>query len=332
MKQRGVVLIACYLVIAALAVLGLTFLTRSISERSFASKYFNSTQALWLAEAGANQALFQLKNSFGDLTAIPPTALAGAGEYSATIVSSGTNRIVTAHGFVPSSTSTPHVERIIEATMAKYIPPGFYGHAIYSAGDVSINSNCTVNGDVLSGGDVSGPVNGDIIENDPTLHANGLPLLNFNQLIQKSIQQGWYNATTGVTTFPDSFWNVEPTSTGDPGIPNVVFVNGDYSITGKKAVNYGFIVVGGNAIYDAEIGGNASVVGCIYTRGDITFKGGGGPSVINLDGGVWAGGTVTMTGNEQINYDPPGHGAQYMAAIEALDINPDVQVTAWKER
>ena len=149
---------------------------------------------------------------------------------------------------------------------------------------------------------------------------------------QKSIDQGWYNRDTRETTFPTSFWNIAPTPPDNPGIPNVVFVDGDFSITGKKAVNYGFIVVGGNAIYDASIGGNASVVGCIYTRGDITFTGGGGSSIINLDGGVWAGGTVTITGNEQINFDPPGHGVEYMNAISELGINADVQVISWQEK
>lgn len=337
MNRRGVVLIICYMVIVVLIILGAAFLTRSVSERSITSKYFDSIQAFWLAEAGVNQALFKLRTEgYNVLSAINKWSgsLGSAGEYSVDLgeTSGDGSRKITAHGFVPSVSSANRVERVIEVIVSKFIPPGFYDNAIYSAGDVSIGSNCIVNGDVFSGGTVTGHVNGDTTQNDPILHNNGLPLLSFDELQQESEDQGWYDSDTGVTTFPDSFWNVAPTSPDDPGIPNVVFVNGDFTLVGGKQVAQGFIVVGGNTVYDAEIGGNASIVGCLYTRGNIWFHGGGG-KVINVDGGVWAGGTVTMDGNEQINFDPPaGHGQDYMKAIKALEINADVQVASpWRE-
>ena len=332
MNKRGVVLIICYMVIVVLVILGAAFLVRSVSERSVASKYFDSTQAFWLAEAGLNKAIFQLRNNYDNLSAIPAASL-GPGEYSATITSNGNNRIVSASGFIPSAASAVRVERVIEATMIKHTPLVFYGQAIYSAGNVSIGSNCVVNGDVFSGGTVTGPVNGDKTQNDSTLHANGLPLLSFDDLQQESEEQGWYNPVTHVTTYPtdtDSFWHEVPSTDNPTGTPNVVFVNGDFTLVGGKQVVKGFIVVGGDTVYDAEIGGNASIDGCLYTRGNIWMHGGGG-KVINVDGGVWAGGTVTMDGNEQINFDPPGHGAAYMAAIENLGIPADVQVISWRE-
>lgn len=330
MNKRGVVLIICYIVIAVLITLGAAFFTRSISERNVAGKYFDSTQAFWLAEAGVNKAIFQLRSNYDNLSAIPATSL-GPGEYSATITSSGNNRTVSASGFIPSAASAVKIKRVVGATMIKRIPTGFYSYAIYSAGNVSIESNCVVNGDVFSGGTVTGPVNGDKISNDPTLHNNGLPALSFDQLQQKSIDQGWYNPVTHATTYPtSSFWYQAPSPSNPTGTPNVVFVDGDFTLVGGKQVVKGFIVVGGNTVYNAEIGGNASIDGCLYTRGNIWFHGGGG-KVINVDGGVWAGGTVTMVGNEQINFDPPGHGTEYMAAIQNLGINADVQVTSWWE-
>lgn len=329
MNKRGVALIICYMVIVALSILGAAFLMRSVSERSVAGKYFDSTQAFWLAEAGVNKAIAELRASYINYTS-PVSGNLGPGEYLATITSNGDNRTVTATGYIPSAAAA-QIERVVAVTLIKYIPPGFYDNAIYSAGNVTIGSNCVVNGDVFSGGAINGPVNGDATPNDTVLHNNGLPLLNFDDLKRISQEQGWYNSDTGVTTFPSSFWNVAPVSPEDPGIPNVVFVNGDFTLVGGKQVVQGFIVVGGNTVYNAEIGGNASIIGCLYTRGNIWFHGGGG-KVINVDGGVWAGGTVTMEGNEQINFDPPaGHGETYMNAIKALGINADVQVTSWQE-
>jgi len=327
MNKRGVVLIICYMVIMVLTILGAAFLTRSVSERNVASKYFDSTQAFWLAEAGVNKALIQLKNDYDRLDSIPCTLL-GTGEYSVDLIEDLGNdsRKVTARGFVPSAASPAKTERVIEAEMIKYIPSGFYDNAIYSAGDVNIGSNCLVNGNVFSGGTVTGTVNGTTTQNDTDLHQKGLALLSFDQLQQISEDQGWYNPVTGGTTYPTSFWNVAPTPPANPGIPNVVFVNSDFTLVGGKQVVKGFIVVGGDTIYDAEIGGNALIDGCLYTRGDIWLHGGGG-KIINVNGGIWAGGTVLLNGNEQIDYNKA-----YMDAIkEGLHPNFDVQITSWRE-
>ncbi|MBU1912313.1 MAG: pilus assembly PilX N-terminal domain-containing protein [Candidatus Omnitrophica bacterium] len=328
MNKRGAALIICYMVIAALILLASAFLTRSISERSVTGKYFDSTQAFWLAEAGLNKAIFELRTSYDGY----PTSISGSlssvqGEYSATITSDANDRIVTASGFIPSA-SAVKTKRVIVATMIKRTPTGFYDNAIYSAGGVSIGSDCEVNGDVISGGTVTGNVEEgyDITQNDTTLHNNGLPLLSFDQLQQKSIDQGWYNPITHATTYPiDSFWYEAPSESNPTGTPNVVFVNGDFTLVGGQQVVKGFIVVGGNTVYDAEIGGNASIDGCLYTRGNIWMHGGGG-NIINVNGGIWAGGTTTMTGNEQIDFNQ-----DYMDAIEGLGINADVQVISWRE-
>jgi len=65
MNKRGAVLIICYMVITVLTILGAAFLTRSVSERSVASKYFDSTQAFWLAEAGIQRVLWTISNNPG---------------------------------------------------------------------------------------------------------------------------------------------------------------------------------------------------------------------------------------------------------------------------
>lgn len=345
MNKRGIALIVAFMVIAALTIFSLVISVRSMSERSIAQRYRESTQAFWLSEAGVSQALDELRenpNLAVGNNLLSPAPTLGSGQYNFDLLEKSgipgvQNYTVRARGCIPADCNCVpppnncRVTRIVQAVMNQYqnIPPGFYDNAIYSAGNVSVGSNCIVNGNVFSGGTITGPVNGTTIQNDPTLHNSGLPALTFAELRQKSIDQGWYDPDTGTTTYPTSFWNVAPTLPDDPGEPNVVFVNGNFSLVGGQQIVKGFIVVGGDMIYDAEIGGNASIDGCIYTQGNIWLHGGGG-NIINVNGGIWAGGTVTMTGNEQINFNPDGPG--YMSGIrDGLHPNTDVQIRDWRD-
>lgn len=337
-NRRGVVLILSFIVIVALAILGTAIVSRSISESQITKKYTESTQAFWLAEAGINKAMSDLRLDFSAGN-IGQTVFTGSpGKYAADIGPVvGLTRTVTARGCIPSTcncVAPPNdcrLTREIRAKINKYqdIPNGFYDNAIYAAGDVDIGSNCPVDGNVFSGGAVSGSVVSPhtVTQNDPTLHNNGLPALGFAELRQASIDQGWYDPDTNTTTFPTaSFYNVEPSADYPEGIPNVVFINGNFSIVGGSQVVKGFVVVGGDLVYNAEIGGNATVDGCIYTRGNIWLHGGGG-NIININGGVWAGGTVTLDGNEEIVYN-----VDYMDAIrEGLQPNTDVRIISWMD-
>jgi Tfp pilus assembly protein PilX len=335
MNKKGIVLLIGLMVITVLAILGSVVISRSISESRVVQRSVESTQAFWLSEAGINQALEDLRGNYA-LTSVAHTAL-GPGCYSATIVANpDATRTVTARGCIPADCNciappnNCRVTRIVETVMNRYevIPAHFYDNAIYSAGNVTIGSNCVVNGNAFSGGTITGSVQSPYTktENDPTLHENGLPALSFDELRQKSIDQGWYNPVTQTTTYPASFYNIAPSPTYPEGVPNVVFVNHDFDLVGGKQVVKGFIVVGGDTVYDAEIGGNASIDGCLYTRGNIWLHGGGG-KIINVAGGVWAGGTMLLEGNEQINYT-----LDYMDAIRVgLHPSTEVQIISWKD-
>ncbi|MFA5271618.1 MAG: hypothetical protein WC412_04680 [Candidatus Omnitrophota bacterium] len=333
-NKKSSALLFVLLAIAVLTILGAAFVSRSISESHLAQRNLEFTQAFWLAEAGVSSALKELR---ADPYLAVGTVL-GTAQYRFTLLSktdiAGVQRYtIKAEGCIPNgcnfalpnfgNLSSCRIIRALEAVFTKYefIPSGFYDNAIYSAGNVTIGSNCPVTGNVFSGGVVNGIADGDVTQNDPVLSTNGLPTLNFSELRQTSIDQGWYNPNTHTTEFPTgSFYY-------SPGVPNVVFVEGDFSIVGGKEVVKGFVVVGGDTVYDAEIGGNASVDGCVYTRGNIWLHGGGGPNILNVNGGVWAGGTVLMNGNEEIKYNK-----EYMDAIKnGLHPNTDIKITAWQD-
>ena len=336
-KKRGLALVFALIVVLVLTILGSLALFRSVSENRISKASLEEAQALLLADAGINRAQYEIRQNFSLSGSNLFTTSSGPGKYNFDITVSGSpgvrNYAITSRGCLPASCnciSLPNdcnMTRQIQANMNEYqnTPVGFYDNAIYSAGNVAIGIE-PVGGNVFSGGTVNGPIEAGYTrtENDPTLQANGLPSLDFEALRQTSIDQGWYNASTNVTTYPTSFWYEAPSPSNPTGLPNVVFVNGDFKISGNKEIG-GFVVVGGNAVYDATIGGTTELDGCLYTRGDVILNGGGGPSPLNINGGVWAGETVTMNGNPNIDYNQT-----YMYAIrDALHPNTDVRITAW---
>ncbi|MBF0521474.1 MAG: hypothetical protein HQL24_00290 [Candidatus Omnitrophica bacterium] len=341
MNKRGAALIICLLVIVTLVILVAASLQRSISERSVAAKYLDSAQALWLAESGLNKAIVQLRSNYTNLAAIPLASLAMddasvVGEYSATITSSDTSRTVTAHGFVPSSAATVKSERVVQAIINRKIPAGFYDYAIYAAGNLEEKGN--VVGGVIYGGTASGGFKDPqptVVTPDPSI--NPLALLDFDQIKTLSKNQGNYHSVAKNCTnnkgqaaacapaYPTSFWYDAVNK-----IPNVVFLEDeDFTVSGNATYG-GFIVVGGGGVtYDATINGTVSIDGCIYTRGDFTINGGGhgdkNAQGLNLNN-IWVGGTTTLGGSSVFIYRK-----DYADAIKALNINPDVQITSWKE-
>jgi hypothetical protein len=135
-----------------------------------------------------------------------------------------------------------------------------------------------------------------------------------------------------IDSFPDSFWYSEPTDPNDPttGTPNVVYVESDLELNGNVGTIGGFFVVAGDVITnpddtsDATINGNGEIDGVVYTLGEFRINGGGGG--LNVNGGVWAGEEARLNGNAHIAYTE-----DYMAALEALDINVEVQITSWRD-
>lgn len=347
MNKKGIALILVFSIITVLLILGSVILYRSISERNIARRYLESTQAFWLAEAGVNKAVKELRSNY-NITSISQTALGTGGYQVAIFPNDATRRTVTSTGYIPSS-GPARVTRVIQAMVKQQIPSGFYDYAVYSAGEVDFNGNSYSvannqpvpdNQAVLYADefDVSHPEN---ITGTTTQDASISPLalLNFQQLYNISQSQGnVYNTTRlnnvkkGTDSFPGDFWNVAPTDPNDPttGTPNVVYVLSDLELNGSVGTIGGFYVVVGDVItnpsatYDASINGNGQINGAIYTRGEFEVNGGGGG--LNVNGGVWAGQEIELNGNAHITYN-----WDYMEAISGLGINADVQLVGWED-
>jgi hypothetical protein len=310
-----------------LTIFGGAVVSRSIFENRVEHRYAESNQAFWLAEAGINCALKELKINYNgaslstNCTASVSFSQNQTGRYSVNLTPEGQYKLITAHGFIPS-TNPARVERVVEALMVKYenVPSGFYGNALYSAGGVYISGEAyDVQGNVTYAGNFTGgqdKINGTIEHNSSI---TPLAQLNFDQI--RAISQGqsnYHNSTQLSGPFPTSFWYNQTA-----GIPNVIFLDGNLDLTGHTHVA-GFFVVGGEVTYNATIGGNVDVDGSIYAPGRFTINGGG--NALNVDGGAWSGQMTTLDGHAKVDYNQT-----VMLAIQNMSFGTDVQFVSWRD-
>jgi len=350
MNKKGMVLILSFIVIVVLSVLGSAIVSRSIHEANIARRYAETAQAFWIADAGVNRALKEIKNNFA-VTGSPLWATTlGNGTYSVDVENKTINGVsckkVTVHGCIPNCTvPNPRAKRSLQTIMEKYIPANFYDNAIYSAGGVDLNGNAFIvanneaapdNKAIVYAGDLDVQKPGNITgttTQDSTI--SPLAMLDFQWLLNKSTEQHnvyayvgnkLKNTTTGSQILPTSFWYDEANK-----IPNVVYIEGNLTLNGNIGTIGGFLVVAGDVLtnpdgeYDATINGNGQVQGLIYTRGDFSVNGGGGG--LNVSGGVWTGHEAELNGNANVTYNKT-----YMDAVAGLGIDASVQIRSWKDQ
>jgi len=313
------------MVIVVLIILGAAFISKSITEVNLTKRKERFIQALYLAEAGADYAIVQLKAGISQADP-EPTALGEVGNYDCDWdLKPGFSNIWR----INSTGTIGDIQRRVRLEVKKEdMSADFFNSALYVSGDIALNGSAyEINGDLVYSGDLSGNpdnVTGDLTQ-DPLV--SPLTRLDFSQLRQVSGSQGnIYDAARLKTDFlPSSFWYDEA-----EGIPNIVYVETDLTLKGNVGTVGGFFVVVGDvltnpgAIEDTAINGNGQIEGCIYTTGEFRINGGGGG--LNVNGGVWAGQESTLNGNANITYNQV-----YMNAIESLSLSTNFQVIAWEE-
>ena len=350
MERKGIALILSLMVITVLLILSTATLSKSIAEHKLTERYVKSTEAFWLAEAGINRALHELRNvgfNVAEQTDVWSDSTT-KGTYSIDLGPVvGDDRTVTAYGYSPIADT--QMMRTIEVLMTKSLPGSFFGSAIYSAKDVDLNGKSySIDGDVVYAGEVDGDtsnINGELIH-DPTIRP--LPMLEFEELRVMSAMQGnlWDEERLQLMqlerslpedqredTIPSSFWYQEPTDPTDPttGIPNIVYIECDLPLNGNVGVLGGFIVVVGDIITDPDItddmiiNGNGDINGVIYTRGIFRVNGGGNAE-LNIDGGVICGELGRLNGDAHIVYNE-----FYMEALKNLNLGVEPRIAQWKD-
>lgn len=169
--NRGIILVASYLVIAVLLVLGSAFMSRSISENRFAQREKDAIKAFYLAEAGLEVAYEGFKQNWdGYTTGLPRSSVfsqsLGSGSFSVDIEEGPLPDTIklTSKGIVGGIEKK--LEEIIRGTVGSGLP-GF-DFAALAAGnlylegsgsienqDVYVNGNLEVHSpDAVNGGNV----------------------------------------------------------------------------------------------------------------------------------------------------------------------------------
>lgn len=258
MNKRGIVLIICYMVIVILSILGAAFLVRSVSERNVASGYYSSTQALWVAEAGIQQALWELKyNSCADCSNCSGNrcisgTLTSAGDYDVTI----TATTITSQGSVPSRNAANPVTRTVQATISSSPP---FNYAVFARNKIILlnnamtdsynsslglygGSNISANGNV---GTNSGAANDVSLGNNATVNGNastgpgGTVQLSNNAEVTGSITHA-NNTTIPSVTIPSSLSSL-------PNAGAINISNGGSQAIPSGSYNYSSISMANNA-------------------------------------------------------------------------------------
>ena len=349
-NNRGILLVAVFMVIAVIGVLLGAFLFRNFWDAKNALNYKQNMIALHCAEAGLDKAIAKLpsNSSAESNVALTDSNNQKKGEYSHTIaiLEMGKRWRVESWGYVPSQAqaqATIHLEAYVSK---KDLPDNFWDNAIYTAGNARVNGTAfDINGDIRYAGSLVpntlDPKNfSGTATNDPSI--SPLIKLDYDYLRAIAATQikadGSDNVYTeaeiqaGTPALPTNFWFDKSDPDPSKWVPHVVYVETDLVLNGKVEMG-GFMVVVGNVITDPDdtsattINGNGTIDGCVYSTGEFRVNGGGG-APLNVLGGVWSGSDgVLINGSVNIAYHKP-----YMDAIRYI-INPSpiVQLISWRK-
>ena len=339
-NESGFVLATTLVAVLIIVITAGAFVSMMINEANSARHQRDSTKAFFAAEAGGRWSIYSLRNAGTGNTGLMP--LDTDGEYEVNV----SGDVIRSAGYFPTKAAAQAgrgAKRTIDIEVILPTPSEFYNGAIVVSNLVDLNGNYTVTGDVIYGSNIedtgSGTITGTSSQQD---WCDPLPRLNFEQLRNIAVSQIKSNGQNNLYTaadvaadkpYPTNFYFRTPGTNGvdDPGEPNVVYIETNLVLNGNVGILCGFFVVVGDVItnpngtWDTTINGNGTIDGCVYTLGNFRINGGG--NGFGVTGGVWAGDEARLNGNADVTYN-----AEYMEAIDFLDIDFELQIVSWQER
>lgn len=315
MQKKGFVLVFSFFIISILLVLVMAIVARSITETGIAQRYLRSTQALWLAEAGVQRAIWELNNGGGNWSGWTTaangnktilSALGSIGQYYVEVANpTSNNPTVTATGYAPDSSSQGHMERPLVIELASTPQPIFTyavlgkasarlsGNGITDSYQSSLGayggSNRGSNGDVGTNGGTAGAINlsGNArVNGDASTGPNGTVSISGNAQVTGTISDDT-NVNLSSVTVPSSLTSLSS--------------SGGYSVSGNNSAtisagNYKFsdLSVSGNG--QLTIQGPASIYLTSTTSPALKISGNG---LVTVTGQVtfYIDGTASISGN-----------------------------------
>jgi Tfp pilus assembly protein PilX len=327
MNNRGIALIASYMVIMVLTVLGSSFLMRSISEAKAAEYFSNSTRAFWVAESGLQIARIAFKdNNWANdnwlnagMSAKRLTKSKGnAGHYVVEVNGIGTdNVVITSIGYSPDSSSPGFAERTISVSYSR--SSSLFSYAAFGNTGVSLLGNARTDSyDSLIGayGGVNIGSAGSVGTNGSSIGAitlTGSSRVNGDAETGPggTVAQGWSCVVTGSIT--DT--NNEPAA--EVVVPGELSSLSSGSSINLAGSNSQVLDSGSYVMPSISVSGNAQLTlngdVDIYLTGSSSLDvSGSGRLIINGTANIYIDGTANITGAGIVNSNQsPGNFILY---------------------
>lgn len=277
-----------YILVLALAFLGIFFTVGSAylssvtsSARSARNDVANA-QALAIAEAGIDEAIYRL-NQDGNYTGETNTAV-GNGVYTVAVssVNSATKRL-TATGSVPNTANPRATKTVTALASIDTTTIAFHYGVQVGAGGLDMNNNAQINGNIYSDGPItgSGVITGDAISASSTGAISGVTVqgdAKAHSLSNCSVGKDAYYQTLsscsiGGTKHPGS---ADPSSEAMP-ISDAQIAEWEAAATAGGITAGPYTVNNSQTLGPQEINGNLTIngtltmSGIIWVKGNVTF-------------------------------------------------------------
>ncbi len=287
---------------------------------SFVNRMQRSIQAQQLAEAGLMRALSTLRTSWSSYSVssnFPLTTL-GAGNYDASVTTSGSRYLVTSVGTVGTVTRTVSAEVSAPATGAlNYVfAGGGTGSHIVDVG--TGGSAGTITGDIWGSGNfaLDGPSSGGTLTVTGSVYASQNVTTGTNMTVSGSTNSNWTTSVTMPTVdfnyyktiaqANSQYFNSKTYSSGQiPASPagGVIFINGDVTIRGTQSTTAAIIATGniiieksGSTYPRVTINQYNNFPALMTQNGSISFTStGNGGAYLETTGLVYSGNNLTIT-------------------------------------
>ncbi len=297
--KKGSALILCLLVMSVLTTIGITALNVSSTNQKISGNYRKQAQAFYIAEAGLQRGIAEIKNDITYRSDTTGNIIIGAttADYAVKICDATNNGEAECAPLIPPggyiklisqgnfNDSTQSIETFVTLTPNDGSTADSPYKAVITSGD-----NTGAGSHVVNGYDDDGNLDtANMVDTHTTLPTvNQEALKTFADFSFSALENSEVDTDLSIQT---DFWKDPPTNKK----PYIIHVTGNMSVSGNRHI-YGIIFVEGNV----TMSGAVRVHGVIYAPNasvKTTINGGGNPGdqpvmgqVISGDGGVHASG------------------------------------------
>lgn len=318
-KEGYIIVVSLVIATAVLILLGV-FLGSIVAEKRNVERSYHSAQALNLAEAGVEKAIWQLNNNPTPPVSGQISSIDGVGYCEYTITTSGDTVVIQATGYSPEINIATRVQRSIEVTLLRETGDTTVFDMAFFAGSATGNTiEKTGSGDIDSYDSRNGPYgvngnkgsNGHLGTNSKSTSPEAVKITGSGDIYgdiyigeggnpdEAILQSGSGTISGDRTTLDDIGGNRELPEVKPPSLPSLVDKEA-WTKTGSSDVSF----PGSGRYPSINISGSGDVIfgadsNFIYVEGDFT-KSGSGDLIINTNMTLYIKGNFDMSGSGDI--------------------------------